>query len=201
MANGNVELWIQVATIIAAFAGAGFGAGISYYLEMGRRRKDEERSVNAFKERILRRLMCYTLEVLGYLFSIDVKFGDDLNKKNISDDLKDKFKTEGFPLSRHAMVIKEKEDEWVITTEIQMQSSILRKEGGKINVYLSEGEREERRKQLIHLLKSLEFGDASTLYYKIKPEEKRREIDLVLDLLLYKKYSDAKEKIESLINQ
>lgn len=199
MANGNVELWIPVATIIAAFAGAGFGAGISYYLEMGRRRKDEERSVNAFKERILRRLMCYALLLLGYLFSIDVKFEEDLNKKFISDDLKDKFKTEGFPLEDSAMVTIEKENEWVITNNIQMPRSILRKEGGKINVHLSEGEREEDREQLIHLLTSLEYGNASTLYYKIKPEEKRREIDFVLELLLLKNYSEARDKIESLI--
>lgn len=135
MANGNVELWVQVAAIIvglagalvAAFGGAYRGAKRSHDLEVQRRQKEEEKKVKDFKERILRRLMWYALVLSGE-------------------------------------------------------------------------EIEEHREQLIYLLRSIEFGDASTLYYKIL-DEKRREIDLVLDLLLSKKYSDAKDKIESLLNQ
>lgn len=59
---------------------------------------------------------------------------------------------------------------------------------------------DEERDRLENFLISLRFGDASALYYKI-PKEERKGIDSVLDLLLSKDYGDAKDKIESLINQ
>ena len=67
MANGNVELWIQVAAIIvglagavtAAFGGAYFGAKKSHDLEVQRRQKEEKEKVNDFKEGILRQLKWY----------------------------------------------------------------------------------------------------------------------------------------------
>ena len=65
---------------------------------------------------------------------------------------------------------------------------------------LSLEEIEEERDRLENFLISLRFGDASALYYKI-PKEERKGIDSVLDLLLSKDYGDAKDKIESLINQ
>ena len=71
-----------------------------------------------------------------YLFSMDAKFEDDLNElknKKLSYDLKDKFKE--FPLSRYnPMVIKEKENEWVITDKMRI-NFIVRKEDGKLNIY------------------------------------------------------------------
>lgn len=63
MVNGNVELWIHVAAIIAAFSGAAFGAGISYYLEVQRRRKEEEERVEIFKKETLYKLLEYTSEL------------------------------------------------------------------------------------------------------------------------------------------
>ena len=59
---------------------------------------------------------------------------------------------------------------------------------------------DEERDRLENFLISLRFGDASALYYKI-PKEERKGIDSVLELLLSKDYGDAKDKIESLINQ
>lgn len=59
---------------------------------------------------------------------------------------------------------------------------------------------DEEKDRLENFLISLRFGDASALYYKI-PKEERKGIDSVLDLLLSKDYGDAKDKIESLINQ
>ena len=135
MANGNVELWIQVAAIIvglagavtAAFGGAYLGAKRSHDLEVQRREKEEKEKVNDFKERILRKL--------------------------------------------------------------------------KHNAYvLAEREIEKYRTQTENLIESLEFGNASTFYYRI-PKEEREEIDPVLDLLFYGKYDEAKDKLESLVNQ
>ena len=64
------------------------------------------------------------------------KFEDDLNElknKKLSYDLKDKFKK--IPLSRYnPMVIKEKENEWVITDKMHI-NFIVRKEDGKLNIY------------------------------------------------------------------
>ena len=45
-----------------------------------------------------------------YLFSIGAEFEDDLNNGIISDELRDKFKTDGFPISETARVTKEKEE-------------------------------------------------------------------------------------------
>ena len=59
---------------------------------------------------------------------------------------------------------------------------------------------DEEKDRLENFLISLRFGDASALYYKI-PKEQRKGIESVLDLLLSKDYGDAKDKIESLINQ
>ncbi|MBE9594775.1 MAG: carboxypeptidase regulatory-like domain-containing protein, partial [Proteobacteria bacterium] len=73
------------------------------------------------------------------LFSIDAEFEEDLNNGIISEKLKDIFKTKGFPLSENAMVTKEKENEWVITNE---KKFIVRKEKGKLNIYLEPEELE-----------------------------------------------------------
>ena len=65
---------------------------------------------------------------------------------------------------------------------------------------LSEKEIGKERERLENLITSLRSGDASALYYRIS-KEKRKEIDSVLNLLSLKEYSEAKDKIESLINQ
>lgn len=67
------------------------------------------------------------------LFNIGAEFEDNLNNGIISEKMKDIFKTKGFPLSENAMVIKEKENEWVITNE---KKFIVRKENGKLNIYI-----------------------------------------------------------------
>lgn len=71
MANGNVELWIHVAAIIAAFSGAAFGAGISYYLEMRRRRKEEKERDENFKKETLYKLLEYTSELASNKLALD----------------------------------------------------------------------------------------------------------------------------------
>ncbi|MBK5190052.1 MAG: hypothetical protein JJE19_00925 [Methanosarcinales archaeon] len=67
MTNGNVELWIQVAAVIVAlagaFGGAYFGAKKSHDLEVQRRKKEEEEKVNDFKESTLLQLLWYASEL------------------------------------------------------------------------------------------------------------------------------------------
>ncbi len=75
------------------------------------------------------------LAVIGnkYLFTIDAKFEDELNRGIISEELKNMFKTKGFSLSENATVRKEK-DKWVITDKEKEKIYII-KEGGKLNIY------------------------------------------------------------------
>jgi hypothetical protein len=74
---------------------------------------------------------------LSYLSSIDAKkIEEDLNKKIISDDLKNKFKTKGFLLSENATIRKEKDGEWKITDEENLY--IVKKKDKKLNIYKSE---------------------------------------------------------------
>jgi hypothetical protein len=71
-----------------------------------------------------------------YLFSMSLKLENDLNKGSISKDLKDVFKTEALPLSENATIAKQKKDEWIdewIITD--KEKSVIRKEGGKLNIY------------------------------------------------------------------
>ena len=71
----------------------------------------------------------------------------------------------------------------------------------KRNAYvLSKKEIGKYINQTEDLIDSLEFGDASTFYYKI-PKEEREEIDIVLDLLFDEKYNEAKDKLGSLVTQ
>ena len=76
----------------------------------------------------------YTLWVLdtGY-FNIAPEFENDLNTGTISENLKDIFKTKGFPISEKAKVTKEKEDKWVIVNGEKIY--IVKKEDGKLNIY------------------------------------------------------------------
>ena len=77
-----------------------------------------------------------------YLFNIDVaKFEDYFtnigNGKVIPEELKEKFGTEGFPISGNAMVTKEDEDKWVIKDGEKVY--IVKKEGENyLNIYREE---------------------------------------------------------------
>lgn len=67
MANGNVELWVQVAAIIVGllgalaggFASAYFGSKKIHDLEVQQRQTEEAEEVKDFKEATLRRLKLY----------------------------------------------------------------------------------------------------------------------------------------------
>ena len=66
-----------------------------------------------------------------YLFSIDARLEEDLNKGIITAELKNIFKTK-CPLSDNAIVTKGKESEWIITNK---EKFFIRKEDGKLNIY------------------------------------------------------------------
>lgn len=68
-----------------------------------------------------------------YLFSIDVKFENDLNNGNISPELEDIFKTKGFPISISETATVTKDDKWVITYGEKIY--VVKKEDGYLNVY------------------------------------------------------------------
>lgn len=68
-------------------------------------------------------------------FNIGIKFEEDLKKKNIPDELKAIFKTEGYPLSGGATVAQEIENEWVIIDK--EERFIVRKEDETLSVYAS----------------------------------------------------------------
>lgn len=67
-----------------------------------------------------------------YLFSIDAKFEDDLKNNNISENLKNIFKTKRFLIPENSTG---KDDKWVITRG-EKTYYIIKKEDGKLNVYL-----------------------------------------------------------------
>jgi hypothetical protein len=72
-----------------------------------------------------------------YLFSIienAKKVEEDLNNGIISEDLKDKFKTEGVPISEDAVVTKETDDKWVISDG--ERSYFVKREDIGLNIYL-----------------------------------------------------------------
>jgi hypothetical protein len=69
-----------------------------------------------------------------YLFSIgDGTLEDKLNSDIIPEELKEKFRTKGIPLSDTATV-KKTENKWVITDE--EKKYLIMKEGEKLNIYL-----------------------------------------------------------------
>lgn len=73
-----------------------------------------------------------TYQIERYLFSMDAKLEDDLNESIITENLKDIFKTKGFPLYGNTTITKERENKWVITDE---EKFIIKKEDGKLNIY------------------------------------------------------------------
>lgn len=70
------------------------------------------------------------------LFDIDdvAELEDNLNKGDISYDLKREFETKKFPLSENPELGKEKDNKWKITTEDE-RIFIIKKEDGKLNIY------------------------------------------------------------------
>ena len=73
------------------------------------------------------------LKDVRYLFSIDAEFEDDLNNGIITEQLRDKFKNEGFPIDENDEVTKENGDNWEITDREKIY--IVKKEEGKLNIY------------------------------------------------------------------
>lgn len=90
----------------------------------------------------------------GYLFSLDARLEEGINKSILSEELKNAFKTNVFPLPDTATVTKVKENEWVITDE---EKFIVRKEDGKLNIYRGESSNEKAFLRIIesHELKKL----------------------------------------------
>jgi len=70
-------------------------------------------------------------------FDIDLEFQDDLDRKDIPDGLRSKFERNEIPLSGNAIVTIEKGIEWLITDNGSKQTYTIKKEGNKLNVYLS----------------------------------------------------------------
>lgn len=68
-----------------------------------------------------------------YLFSIDTKLENYLNKHMVPNELKDIFKANKFPLSDNVSITKREENEWVIAHE---EKFVIRKEDEKLKVYL-----------------------------------------------------------------
>lgn len=68
-----------------------------------------------------------------YLFSIGIKFENDLNKGYILTELEDIFKTKGFPISISKTATVTKDDKWVITYGEKIY--VVKKEDGYLNVY------------------------------------------------------------------
>lgn len=67
------------------------------------------------------------------LFSIEAGFENDLNNETIPEKLKEEFETKGYPISENAAVTKEKDGKWAITDGKKIY--IVKKEGGKLNIY------------------------------------------------------------------
>ncbi len=70
-----------------------------------------------------------------YLFSMDIGLEDDLNKRIVSEALKNVFKTRGISLSDK--ITKEKEAKWRITDEKKKNTYFIRKEAEKLKIYTS----------------------------------------------------------------
>lgn len=82
----------------------------------------------------LRRILEGICKDVMYLFSIDAVLVEKVSKKcAISEELKNKFGTEGFTLSENATISKEKADKWEINNGRKIY--IGKKEDGKLNFY------------------------------------------------------------------
>ena len=77
--------------------------------------------------------MCPRYARFHLSITIDTKFTHELDKGIISEELRNIFKTGGFPLSENATVGKEK-NKWVIKKD-EEKIYTLKKEDGKLNIY------------------------------------------------------------------
>ncbi|MEA3357405.1 MAG: hypothetical protein U9Q67_03125, partial [Patescibacteria group bacterium] len=77
-------------------------------------------------------------ETESFVFSIDAKFENDLKKSKLSKELKDEFKTKGFPLSKseNATVTKKNDDEWEWVIIDGEKIYIVKSEERKLNFYI-----------------------------------------------------------------
>jgi hypothetical protein len=66
-----------------------------------------------------------------YLFSIDMRFEEDLNNGN-SEKLVNEFKAKRYPLPKNANIMKKRDDKWEITNE---KKFLVMKEGENLNIY------------------------------------------------------------------
>ena len=79
------------------------------------------------------------------LFSIDGELEEGLNKGIVPEGLKKKMvETEGISFSKNITITKEKEGKWVIIDEEKKNTYIVRKENGKLNIYLKLNSKERK---------------------------------------------------------
>ncbi len=79
-----------------------------------------------------------TFDLIGYafLFSVGLEYQTNLDSENISAGLRQEFANSGFALSRNATVLVQMEGgEWRIDDWDNEKAYVVRKEGGKLNVY------------------------------------------------------------------
>ena len=69
-----------------------------------------------------------------YLFSVNLKLEEDLNKPIIPEELRNKFGTEGISLPQNVTIVKKSSDNWVITDEEKNYDYIIRKEDKELNI-------------------------------------------------------------------
>lgn len=76
----------------------------------------------------------------GYLFSVDIKFKSNLNDDDISEDLRQVFKDEGYLLSQGATVgVKEENRMWIIADKKDGREYTVINKEGSLNVYAEMG--------------------------------------------------------------
>lgn len=136
------------------------------------------------KDRTLYAMLCKEL----CLFSIDVRLEDDLKRSFISEELKDIFKANGFPLSDNVTITKGKENEWVIADK---EKFIVIKEGEELNIYLkcNEGKYEEGTIQKIEenlfFLPSTATGQLiDWIDYKTEFEDLKNALSNIIETLV-----------------
>ena len=78
------------------------------------------------------------------LFSIDGELEEELNKGIVPEELKNMFETEGISFSENITITKEKDGKWVIIDEEKKNTYIVRKENGKLNIYLKLNSKERK---------------------------------------------------------
>jgi len=70
------------------------------------------------------------------LFNVDSKFQSDLDNKVVSEEMREEFKENKTPLSRHAKAsVEQASNRWVITD--RLKKYLVKKESGRLNIYMS----------------------------------------------------------------